>query len=344
MKIINKSIYLLIATLLVLLSTLFFVIIPVVHDQKLERKKSYIRDITKTVHDTILFYSNLAENGFITKEKAQQYSILYIRSLRYGKNNTNYFWILKNDGDILVNPNTPWHEGTNQLLLHDINDRYFIKEFIAVTKRDGCGFVSYKWHKGADKNIVFDKVGYVSAVKKWKWIIGTGVYLDDIRYDITILSTCLCFITFSVVITIAFIIFYLFKSFLAREKNHTNKIFLAKSSETKIKLMLEAMPDMIIRVNSSGNVLDVKEPVGVEPFIDPGKILGVNIDKVFPEEYLDDIKLAIDKSISTSNSEIILFSIKKDKKKLIKLEAYFIRCAKNETLITIRDITSRGKH
>lgn len=344
MKIINKSIYLLIATLLVFVSALFIIVIPLVHEQKLDRKKSSIRDITKTVQDTIIFYADLAEKGFITKEKAQEYSILYIRSLRYGENNTNYFWILKNDGYVLVNSNSPWHEGTNQIMLHDINDRYFIKEFIAVTKRDGCGFVTYKWHKGADKNIVSDKVGYVCTVKEWKWIIGTGVYLDDIHYDITILSTFLCLITFLAVMTIALVIFYLFKSFIAREKKHTNKIFLAKNSETKIKLMLEAVPDMIIRVNSSGSVLDVKEPVGAEPFIDPGKILGVNIDSVFPEEYLDDIKLAIKKSISNPKPETILFSLKKGKKKLMKLEAYFIRCAKNETLITIRDITSRGKH
>ena len=344
MKIINKTIYLLIATLLVFVSTLFFVLIPLVHDQKLERKKSSIKDITKTVHDTIVFYADLAEKGLITNEKAKQYSILYVRSLRYGKDNKNYFWIIKNNGDILVNPNSPWLEGTNHILLHDINDRYFIKEFISVTKRDGSGFVTYKWHRGLNKDIVFDKVGFVCAVKEWKWIIGTGVYLDDINYDITVLSTFLFLITFLAVTTIAFVIFYLFKSFLEREKKHTKKIFLAKSSETKVKLMLEAVPDMIIRVNATGRVLDVKEPVGVEPFIEPGKILGANIDSVFPEEYLDDIKSAIKKSISNSKPETILFSVKKGKKKSRKLEAYFIRCAKKETLITIRDITSRAKH
>ena len=78
MKIINKSIYLLIATLLVLLSTLFFVIIPVVHDQKLERKKSYIRDITKTVHDTILFIRTSQKMDLLLKKKLSniQYYIL----------------------------------------------------------------------------------------------------------------------------------------------------------------------------------------------------------------------------------------------------------------------------
>ena len=342
-KIIVKTILPFIITAILFVTTVFFIIIPMMHSNQVDRKKLAIKDLTITSWETLAYYHSLEKKGLFTKEDAQKYAKAHIRTLRYGPELKNYFWIITMKGVVVLNPYSTHLEGLNHISLSDVNGKYFIKEFIKTAINNGGGFVEYKWQWKDDTERIETKISYVKHFHPWGWVIGTGVYLDDIDREISNFSTIMVFITFAIIIIVSLLSFYIVKNFIASEKKRSKKTSMAKKTESKIKLMIQAIPDMLVRINRSGHVLDVKEPVNFKPFISPGKMLGASIEEAWPEDIAKKTMSAVTKTFETAKPQTIVFTVEvgKKKKTSMKLEAHFVKCGRNEVLATLRNITKR---
>lgn len=100
-----------------------------------------------------------------------------VRSLRYGKE--GYFWIDNSEYILQVLPPTPEKEGMNRAELKDVNNKYFVKELVDGAVKDGETYVEYLFRKLGDEN-TYPKLGHTKYYKEWKWVVGTGIYIDDI--------------------------------------------------------------------------------------------------------------------------------------------------------------------
>lgn len=99
-----------------------------------------------------------------------------VRKIKYGEN--GYFWINDYNCFMLSHPD-PTLNNTNQYDLKDPNGVYIMRELVKAAKEKGGGFASYKWNKlGAEKPQ--PKLSYVQNIDKWNWVLGTGLYVDDI--------------------------------------------------------------------------------------------------------------------------------------------------------------------
>ena len=99
-----------------------------------------------------------------------------IRLLKYGDN--DYFWILHLNHIMLSHPDRNLM-GSDQSDLKDPNGVYIIREMVKICKEKDEGFVPYSWKRlGAEKPL--PKLSYVRRIEKWNWIVGTGLYVDDI--------------------------------------------------------------------------------------------------------------------------------------------------------------------
>ncbi|VTU27799.1 Signal transduction histidine-protein kinase/phosphatase DegS [Variovorax sp. PBL-H6] len=100
-----------------------------------------------------------------------------LAALDYG--NDGYFFVYDLRGRSLMHSRQP--ELVNQDLweLRDSRGRFTIQELIARA-RDGGGFVEYEWRKPSSAQLA-PKLGYVTALPRWNWMLGTGLYLDDIQ-------------------------------------------------------------------------------------------------------------------------------------------------------------------
>ncbi len=106
-----------------------------------------------------------------------------IGSLRFGRSGQDYFWINDINGRMVMHPIKPALNGKDLSDLKDPNGKYLFREFIKVCKEKGEGYVDYLWPKpGYDKPV--PKLSYVKLFDKWGWIVGTGVYLDDVNQAI----------------------------------------------------------------------------------------------------------------------------------------------------------------
>jgi len=100
-----------------------------------------------------------------------------IKELKFGKD--GYFWINDFTPVMIMHPIKPSLDGTNLSQSQDPTGKFLFKEMVKIASKQGKGVVNYMWEKPGF-TIPKAKISYVEAFKPWGWIIGTGVYADDI--------------------------------------------------------------------------------------------------------------------------------------------------------------------
>lgn len=115
-------------------------------------------------------------------EGAQQMALQVLRDLKYGDN--GYFFVYDYDGKNLVHAPKPHLEGRHLIGLRDSDGQYVIQSLIRQAKNDLGGYSEYLWEKPSTGRET-DKLSYSAGLSKWRWMIGTGLYVDDIEQTIT---------------------------------------------------------------------------------------------------------------------------------------------------------------
>ncbi|MGB0946868.1 MAG: methyl-accepting chemotaxis protein, partial [Pseudoalteromonas marina] len=119
----------------------------------------------------------------------------------------NYFWINNYQPEMVMHPIKPALEGKDLTNNKDPDGKALFVEMVNITKKDGEGFIPYKWPKPGEEQPV-DKVAFVKGFNQWQWVIGSGVYLDTI--DTAFSSQRNLIILNAVVMIIAVIVFSYF--------------------------------------------------------------------------------------------------------------------------------------
>ena len=119
----------------------------------------------------------LAQKGDIAVADAQKRTLTRIAALRYGNN--DYFWVNDMQPRMVMHPIKPEMNGKDISTYKDPNGKALFVDFVDVVRKDGAGFVPYEWPKpGFDRPQ--PKLSYVVGFAPWGWVIGTGVYIDDL--------------------------------------------------------------------------------------------------------------------------------------------------------------------
>lgn len=104
-----------------------------------------------------------------------------IKTMRFGRAKSNYFFILDEQGRFVVHPERPDLENVSQINLQSPDGKFIIREMIERSKTDKHGFITYQWEKPHQKGELGEKLTYFRYNPKWNWIVGTGIYNDDIK-------------------------------------------------------------------------------------------------------------------------------------------------------------------
>jgi two-component system NarL family sensor kinase len=111
----------------------------------------------------------------------QRQALKLLGSLDYGAD--GYFFVYDMSGKVLMHSRQTELVGQNLLNLRDPQGRAPIQDLIAAAKAGG-GFVDYLWSKPSSGQMV-PKLGYVAGLPQWQWMLGTGLYLDDIEHTMS---------------------------------------------------------------------------------------------------------------------------------------------------------------
>lgn len=114
----------------------------------------------------------------VADETARRNAAARIGALRFG--NGDYFWINDLGPTMIKHPIKPELDGTDLRDIKDPTGKRLFVEFAEIVKRQGEGFVDYQWPKpGLDAPQ--PKLSFVAGFRPWNWVIGTGVYIDDLQ-------------------------------------------------------------------------------------------------------------------------------------------------------------------
>ncbi|TWC64044.1 cache domain-containing protein [Herbaspirillum sp. SJZ099] len=89
-----------------------------------------------------------------------------------------YFFVYDQNGRNVMHPRQPELVGTAMWDWHDASGSPTIQHLIERANQGG-GYERYLWQKPSSKNVA-PKLGYVAGLPRWGWVIGTGIYLDDV--------------------------------------------------------------------------------------------------------------------------------------------------------------------
>jgi methyl-accepting chemotaxis protein len=118
-----------------------------------------------------------AASGALTRDEAQRRAISQLRDMRYS--GSEYFWVNDMLPRMVMHPTKPELDGKDLSDTKDPNGKALFVEMAKVVSADGAGFVNYEWPRpGSDKPV--PKISYVKGYQPWNWIVGSGVYVDDI--------------------------------------------------------------------------------------------------------------------------------------------------------------------
>lgn len=158
----------------------------------IEKRKSLLKQIVLIALSSLEQKYEQFELGLLTEEQAKSEALAAIRRIRYDSG-TGYIFV--NDKQkplprLVMHPILPELEGKvldapRYYTALGVN-QHLLQAFVQVVDGEGAGFVDYLWPKPTDEGVTEDqpKTSFVTGFAPWDWVIGSGVYMTDIREDV----------------------------------------------------------------------------------------------------------------------------------------------------------------
>ena len=244
----------------------------VLKETMLGEREIKTRHVVESVYGVLEHFHTLHQAGRLSESDARQSAREAIRGLRYEK--SEYFWINDLQPRMVMHPMKPELDGKDLHDMKDPNGKAIFVEFVEIANRNGSGFVNYLWPKpGASEPM--PKISYVKKFEPWGWVIGSGVYVDDI--DAAFLTTArkFGFIILILSVALGLIIFSIAKTILQQlggEPNTTSEAVRVlasgdltanlevKSGDTSsllysLKIMQESVRNIITEIKTSTDTI-----------------------------------------------------------------------------------------
>ena len=145
----------------------------------LERYKVQLRNLLTVLVSHLDTLYDLSRQGILTEQQAKKIAAESIKGMEYG--DKDYFLVYDNNGVVIAHPDKNI-VGKNRSHFVDSRGNYVVKSFLDIAKNKGSGFYSY-WFPRRGDNKPVEKLCYIERYGKWNWVIGTGLYIDDIERD-----------------------------------------------------------------------------------------------------------------------------------------------------------------
>ena len=144
----------------------------------LEDRMVKTRHVVESTYGVLQHFHAQQLSGALTEADAKAQAISTIRRLRYEEK--EYFWINDMQPQVVLHPIKPELEGKDASTIKDPNGTALFVEFVNTARKSGAGFVSYQWPKPGSE-APQPKISYVKHFQPWDWILGSGIYVDDVN-------------------------------------------------------------------------------------------------------------------------------------------------------------------
>ncbi len=175
---ISIRLFMIVLASLIALAAVISINVSQLHREMMDEKRLKTRHLVEAAYSTLEYYHKMSSSGVMDEASAKQAALKQIAALRYDVN--EYFWINDYTPRMVMHPIKPALDGKDLSDFKDPDGKKLFVAMVNVAKKDGAGFVDYLWPKpGHDDPVA--KISYVKGFNPWGWIIGSGIYVDDVE-------------------------------------------------------------------------------------------------------------------------------------------------------------------
>ncbi len=254
----RKNLYIVVPitiTVVLFIIHIFLVILPIYRQNLYESKKETLEELVLMVISLLENSQMKVENGELDLEEAQQNIIDQIKDIRYGLEAKDYFWITDKHTKMIMHPYLPELLGNDLRNVTDAVGTKVFAESVEVVKRNGEGYIEYYWQWKDNPEKIEHKLSFVKEFKPWGWIIGSGIYLEDVHAEIDLISKKVTLIS----IFILAVVFVLSVLIIRNNVEAENRRIIAEQSlrhsEERFRALAELMPEIIFEMDRDGSLL-----------------------------------------------------------------------------------------
>jgi PAS domain S-box-containing protein len=234
----------------IFVGAMWLLVLPTFETQLLARKRDMIRELTNSAWSVLAKYHADHRAGLLTVEEAQRRALSDIQAIRYGDEQKDYFWITDLVPNMLMHPYRLDLNGTDVSGFKDQNGKRVFVEFVRMVKARESGYVVYRWQWKDNADKIVPKESYVKLFRPWGWVIGTGIYIEDVAVEIARIERKLIVVSLVATIIIVLLMLYLLRQSLAIERQRSEAVGALRDSHERYRTLVEA--------SSSGTMMVVE--------------------------------------------------------------------------------------
>lgn len=229
-----------------LIGSTYLFIIPIFKESFLDNKREMIQELVNVSWSIIVLYEKEEREGRLSREEAQREAIAEIEHLRYGSEFRDYFWISDMQPQLVVHPYSKELIGENLSDYKDVSGKKIFMEFIKAVSETDSGYVEYIWHRKYDQEMIVPKLAYVKKFEPWGWVVGTGVFLDDVEEKTKEITRRLSQMIYLMLICITILLLFVIVRSLLIERKRRDAEDDLQRSRVKYKTLAESAVDPIM--------------------------------------------------------------------------------------------------
>lgn len=331
-----------IATIAMFIVVFFFIIIPMFERSIMDRKQETIIELTNAAWSVLAEYEQAYQNNEHSLEDAQQKAAKHIGNMRYGTEQKDYFWVISEELTMIMHPYRPDLLGTNLAGFTDDHENKLFENAAELVSREGEGVIRYYWQWKDDSTRIVPKLSYVKGFPDWGWIVGTGIYLDDVQAEIKQLKERLLVISLLIVSFIALILFYVLRETKSIESKRQQAEERLRQSIEKYKSLVEASSEGTLMVVNKKVVFANSKFNDLLQIEESADVVGEDISNLFNEDW-DELVADITDPKQTSSFELRLRNAKPGRSNVVASVSLVGEAAQGGYIILVKNVTEQKR-
>ena len=331
-------------TFILFVASIFQIAFPKLEQIFIERKKEMIKELTQTVLSEIANFKKDADSGRFTVAQAKFLAGQHVRNIRYGSERKDYLWIIDMYPNMIIHPFLTNLENTSLREYTDPNEKKLFIEMVEAVVKDGSGYVDYMWQWKDDSTKVVPKLSYVQGFEPWGWIIGTGIYIEDVYQELAVIRNTFLLLSIMILGMVSLPLIYIVRNGILQEKRQNRTQLQLLESENRYRTIVENVGTAVIISENDKSISFVNSKFESLSGRLSDEVVGRYWTEVFDENEIEKMTeyhrlRRIDSSKAPKNYETNLFN--KDGEMKTVLIAVELIPETSKSIISMLDITEQ---
>ena len=149
------------------------------HTSLMTERQDKTQRLVENAYNLVAYYHGKSENHELSEDQARHYALDSIKQLSHDED--SYFWVMDSHPSMVMHPIQPALDGTDLTDYVGPDGKKLFIEIVDIAQTSKAGFIEYLWTKPKHpSDQLYPKVSYIKRFAPWDWIVGSGVYIDDV--------------------------------------------------------------------------------------------------------------------------------------------------------------------